>query len=162
MMNTEKILYTVLCCIVMIFSGCSKTPSADIHQDTASLGTYSFDGKDYPIYSAAYVDDGRQIMVRLSPIREGKMSTYIILGINASLNGTDIDVDRMYHNDDYFFRYEDPLTFYSEYRDLKSGTINIERLSEGVFNIKADIVLLDDREFRLTLAEFEPDPQTVD
>lgn len=168
MMKFYKFISIISCCIAIIMTGCSKTPvnttGTDTgNEDNAPLGTYLFDGKEYPIKSAVYVDDNRQILIRISPLEMTEdQVTYIVLGINASLEGQEVDVDRMYHNDDYYFRYEDPLYYYSEFRKLKSGTMKIQRgLEEGVYNIEADILLPDGKAFKLSLAELKPDPQTV-
>lgn len=80
--------------------------------------------------------------------------------------GEEINVDTAWHNDDYYFRYEDPVMYYSEYRKLKSGTICIKKASnaKNIFSLKADIILPDGKDFKVELlsTEFEPYSQSVD
>ena len=114
-----------------------------------------------------YAYNGNSIMIRVSPLKDlKKQTTYAIIGINSSLEGKEINVGNAWHNDDYYFRYEDPVRYYSEYRKLHSGSIFIQRkgMSENTFDIKADLILPDGTDFSLELlsAELEPYPQAVD
>ena len=111
--------------------------------------TYEYDGKEYPVYSVAFTADETQIFVKISPFKEDRpQTTYAVIGINASLEGIEIDVDKAWHNDDYYFIYEDPLMYYSQYRQLQSGKIMLKSLGEGDFQILADVVLPDGKTFR--------------
>jgi hypothetical protein len=60
----------------------------------------------------------------------------------------EIDVEMAWHNDDYYFIYEDPLMYYSQYRHLQSGAIMIEKNAEGGYTVLADIVLPDGKTFK--------------
>ena len=111
--------------------------------------TYEYDGKEYPVYSVAWSADESQIMVKISPFKEGQpQTTYAVIGINSALAGVEIDVDMAWHNDDYYFIYEDPLMYYSQYRHLQSGVIMVEKNAEGGYKVLADIVLPDGKTFK--------------
>jgi hypothetical protein len=53
-----------------------------------------------------------------------------------------------WHNDDYYFIYEDPLMYYSQYRHLQSGVIMVEKKDDGTYKVLADIVLPDGKTFK--------------
>ena len=111
--------------------------------------TYEYDGKEYPVYSVAWFADESQIMVKISPFKEDQpQTTYAVIGINSALAGVEIDVDMAWHNDDYYFIYEDPLMYYSQYRHLQSGVIMVEKNAEGGYKVLADIVLPDGKTFK--------------
>ena len=111
--------------------------------------TYEYDGKDYPVYSVAFTADETQIFVKISPFKEDQpQTTYAVIGVNASLEGMEIDVDKAWHNDDYYFIYEDPVMYYSQYRHLQSGKIMVKRVGDGNYQIRADVVLPDGKTFR--------------
>ena len=111
--------------------------------------TFEYDGKEYPVYSVVWSADESQIMVKISPFKEDQpQTTYAVIGINSALAGVEIDVDMAWHNDDYYFIYEDPLMYYSQYRHLQSGVIIVEKNAEGVYKVLADIVLPDGKTFK--------------
>lgn len=176
----KKLLY-ILSASVLLFAGCEKTadpqhqpkPEPDPEQQqpeqqepenedpaAEAIGKYIYDGKEYPINSAFYADGGNTIMLRISPLKTAQSTTYAIIGINASLEGNEINVETAWNNDDYYFRYEDPVMYYSEYRKPLSGTICINRASntKNIFTLKADIILPDGKDFKVELpaTEFEP------
>ena len=100
----------------------------------------------------ASVEDDTQLFVKISPFRDDeKQTTYAVIGINVALEGTDIDVAKAWHNDDYYFIYEDPIMYYSQYRHLQSGTIMIRREANGTFRVFADVVLPDGKVFKFIL-----------
>lgn len=114
------------------------------------LGSYIYDGKEFPVYSTSCINDGSQIFFKISPIEEaGSQTTYALVGVNASLEGVEIDVAKAWHNDDYYFIYEDPVMYYSQYRQLASGTIFIKCNGEASedYEVKVDVVLPDGKGF---------------
>ena len=153
-----KYLITALSALTVLLA-CEK-PEDSNTQDTTEqeqeeqrIGTYKYDGKEYPVYSLSVSADESQIFVRISPFKEGeKQTTYAILGINASLKGTLIDVENAWHNDDYYFVYEDPVVYYSQYRQLQSGTMMIRKVGESV-EVKADLILPDGKKFTFEYKE---------
>lgn len=159
MKDHMKIFYNILIVAValLVTSACSKEqlpPAEDIVPETPESerpkGTYLYDGREYPVYSISCVADSEQIYFKISPIEDPQsQTTYAVIGINAVLEGMEIDVARAWHNDDYYFIYEDPVMYYSQYRKLTSGTIFIKRhgdLPED-YQVLADIVLPDDKKF---------------
>ena len=111
--------------------------------------TYEYDGKEYPVYSVVWSADESQIMVKISPFKEDQpQTTYAVIGINSALAGVEIDVNMAWHNDDYYFIYEDPLMYYSQYRHLQSGVIMVEKTAEGGYKALADVILPDGKTFK--------------
>lgn len=136
-------------------SGCEKPqdqdpPQQDEPQAEAPICTYIYDDEEYPVYSVSSADSGSQIVVKISPIKEPyDQTTYAVIGINSSLEGEYIDVERAWSNDDYYFIYETPTMYYSQYRSLQSGTIMIRRVpGEDQYEVFADVVLPDGKNFK--------------
>lgn len=158
MKDLMKMLCKLLFVIAFVLSsvGCEKpqAPPADDPVEEApevfSLGVYSYDGHEFPVKSISCAADGSQVYFKISPIADdGKQTTYAVFGVNASLEGVEVDVSRAWHNDDYYFIYEDPLMYYSQYRKLTSGTIFIMRHGDQPedYEIFVDIVLPDGKKF---------------
>jgi hypothetical protein len=134
--------------------GCEKPetpvvddPQVETPEQKEALGYFNYDGKDIPVYSISATADESQIFFKISPIEDvDRQTTYAIVGINAALEGTEIDVADAWHNDDYYFIYETPLMYYSQFRELRSGKIRISR-SGAMYDILADVVLADGKEF---------------
>lgn len=154
-----KIFYKIpiVAVALLVTSACSKEqlpPAEDVVPDTSeqvqSKGVYLYDGQEYPVYSIFCVADSDQIYFKISPIEDPQsQTTYAVIGINAVLEGMEIDVARAWHNDDYYFIYEDPVMYYSQYRKLTSGTIFIKRHGDlpEEYQVFADIVLPDGKKF---------------
>ena len=137
--------YMILAAICLAAAvACNKQPIPEEGiPATEPIATYFYDGEEYPVHTAVYAENAASIMVRISPMMpEEDQTTYAVIGIHASLEGTEIDVDRAWNNDDYYFIYEDPLKYYSQYRKLQEGTISISRDGD-TFEVTADIVLPD-------------------
>ena len=156
MKQSVKSIIIAICALVMM-QACEKpvvpqvpdTPQPEQPVVEPPICTYEYDGKEYPVYSVAFTADDTQIFAKISPLKEDQpQTTYAVIGINASLEGMEIDVDKAWHNDDYYFIYEDPIMYYSQYRHLKSGKIMIRSLGEGKFQILADVILPDGKTFR--------------
>lgn len=141
----------------MAFVACEKPETTVPPQEEPTVAeppicTYEYDGKEYPVYSVTYAEDETQMLVKISPIKEeDKQTTYAVIGINSSLEGIEIDVSRAWHNDNYYFIYEDPVMYYSQYRQLLSGTIMIRKTAAGVYEVMADVVLPDGKAFKFTM-----------
>ena len=126
-----------------------QPPQDDPVEEEPPICTYEYDGKEYPVYSVTCVEDDTQMLVKISPIKEEeKQTTYAVIGINLALEGVEIDVAKAWHNDDYYFIYEDPLMYYSQYRHLQSGVIMVEKCADGTYKVIADIVLPDGKTFK--------------
>ena len=156
MKQTFKYLITALSALIVLLA-CEKPEDSQTQdpqqQEEQKIGTYKYDGKEYPVYSMSVSADESQIFVRISPFKEGeKQTTYAVIGINSSLQGTVIDVENAWHNDDYYFVYEDPVVYYSQYRQLQSGTMMIRKVGESV-EVKADLILPDWKKFAFEYIE---------
>ena len=154
-LSVKYIIITILALVAL--QACEK-PSVPQEPDTPQqeqpvveppICTYEYDGKEYPVYSVAWSADESQIMVKISPFKEDQpQTTYAVIGINSALAGVEIDVDMAWHNDDYYFIYEDPLMYYSQYRHLQSGVIMVEKNADGTYKVIADVVLPDGKTFK--------------
>ena len=84
---------------------CNKQPIPEEGTPAAEpIATYFYDGEEYPVHTAVYAENATSIMVRISPMMpEEDQATYAVIGIHAALEGTEIDVDRAWNNDDYYF-----------------------------------------------------------
>ena len=142
---------------LVVVCGCKKTEipqvpdSSQQEQSVLDLPicTYEYDGKECPVYSVVFSADESQIFVKISPFKEDQpQTTYAVIGINSALAGVEVDVDMAWHNDDYYFVYEDPVMYYSQYRHLSSGTIMIEKTGDGAYRVVADVVLPDGKAFK--------------
>ena len=145
--------YSVLLSVSLAFTACEK-PDTQEEQQTAPvvevpMGTYEYDGKEYPVHSITCAGDDSRLFVRISPFKEDqKQTTYAVVGINVALEGAEIDVAKAWHNDDYYFIYEDSIMYYSQYRHLQSGTIMMKRDASGSIRVIVDIVLPDGKNFK--------------
>ena len=156
----QKVRHIIMAAAALIaLHACEKTetpqvqgpPQQEEQQPVVEppICTYEYDGKEYPVYSVAWSDDESQIMIKISPFKEDQpQTTYAVIGINSALAGVEIDVDMAWHNDDYYFIYEDPLMYYSQYRHLQSGVIMVEKCADGTYKVLADIVLPDGKTFK--------------
>lgn len=142
-----KTLYRILLAILAIMAvSCDKEPTDNGHDEP--LGTYVFNGEEYPVHSISCVADENVIAIVISPLEDGKAkSTYAMMGMNVALEGTEVDIERAWHNDDYYFVYEDPVRYYSQYRKLKSGSLYIKRTGDNI-DISADLILPDGTDFQ--------------
>lgn len=129
----------------------TEGPAQEDVEQAEPVGSYIYNGTEYPVYTAASVSDDNFIAIKISPLKSGsKLTTYAIIGIHSDLEGNNIDVNKAWHNDDYYFIYEDPVMYYSQYRELKSGTIRIKRgtAEKNSIYVKVDVVLPDGADFK--------------
>ncbi len=154
MKDHMKKLFKILLAASLAFVACEKPetpapPQEDPIVVEPPICTYEYDGKEYPVYSVTYIEDDTQMLIKISPIKDDeKQSTYAVIGINSSLEGVEIDVAKAWHNDDYYFIYEDPVMYYSQYRQLVSGTIMLKKAGSGGYRVVADVVLPDGKTFK--------------
>ncbi|MBE6218285.1 MAG: hypothetical protein E7124_09650 [Bacteroidales bacterium] len=139
--------------VASLLLGCMFSCQKSDEEPTAAepIGTYVFKGEECPVHSAIYASNNVSLMIRISPLLKPieEQTTYAIIGINTALEGETIDVGNAWNNDDYYFRYEDPVYYYSVYRKLQSGTIRIQRTGadKDIFDISVDVVLPDGTDF---------------
>lgn len=153
----KNILAFTVCAVFLTgFSACDS--KADMPKESdgenkdgtevveASYQTYMYGDKEYPVVSAYYYVDGDYMFFVFSPVESGKeRTTYMDFGLYSSFEGQTVDVTKYYHNDDYYFIYEDPLHFYPQTAPLRKGTIYVNRNSgeKDSFTVKIDIELAD-------------------
>jgi len=118
------------------------------------FGTYEFDGVEYPIRYACYTDSENYTAFVFSPLKERPLTTSLTFSIENTFLGEEYEVGPLgiYHNDDYFLIYEDPVHYYSQYRELKGGTVRVERNTEqgeNRFTIRLDVQLNDGTPLKL-------------
>ena len=149
-----KKLLAIYAAAAALFISCEKPEESNDSGSDADapvteaplIGKYTYDGKEYPVYTAVYSEDESNIMIVISPLQgDTALSTYAMIGIKSSHEGKTIDVAASWHNDDYYFRYEDPLKYYSEYRKLTSGSIMVKRHNNDgdTFDVIVDVILPD-------------------
>lgn len=158
-----KTLYKLFAALIAaaLFFGCDKPevpvdipePEKPAPEKPApeKIGAYIYDGDEYPVYSMAYAANSVSVVVRISPQQDDQdVTSYAVIGVNAALLGKTIDVEYAWNNDNYYFIYETPLKYYSQYRKLLSGSIYVKRAgaSGDEFVVKADIVLPDGKDFK--------------
>jgi hypothetical protein len=154
----QRVKYIIMVAALIALYACEKPETPQVPDPPQQeepqpveppICTYEYDGKEYPVYSVVWSADESQIMVKISPFKEDQpQTTYAVIGINSALAGVEIDVDMAWHNDDYYFIYEDPLMYYSQYRHLQSGVIVVDKNTDGTYKVTADIVLPDGKTFK--------------
>ena len=154
----QRVKYIIMVAALIALYACEKPETPQVPDPPQQeerqpveppVCTYEYDGKEYPVYSVVWSADESQIMVKISPFKEDQpQTTYAVIGINSALAGMEIDVDMAWHNDDYYFIYEDPLMYYSQYRHLQSGVIVVDKNADGTYKVTADIVLPDGKTFK--------------
>lgn len=158
MKNSIYLKLTIVFAVLSIMSvSCEKTdpqnqnPPQEEIVIPEPIAHYTYNGTEYPVHAAGCIVDDNVIAVKISPLERGsELTTYALIGINSQLEGVSIDVDRAWHNDDYYFIYEDPVMYYSQFRKLKSGTILMKKIAtkENCFYINIDVVLPDGADFK--------------
>lgn len=123
------------------------TPQTPEHE---VLGTYEFDGKTYDILTATFEQSGNYCIFLFSPLApDGEISTYFVFAVNSYwADGEEHKVANDYagenldHNDDYMIIYEDPVHYYSQFREPADGTFTVTP-ADGSYRVRADILLAD-------------------
>lgn len=118
------------------------TPTPEPQPDEA-MGTYTFGDKEYEIRFATAYDDGQSYSFLFSPLDARPLTTYLGVSLLKYFAGRQVDVESIYHNDDYSFIYEDPLHYYSRLRALKSGTLYISDDGDNCYTVGIDVCLAD-------------------
>lgn len=123
------------------------TPQTPEHE---VLGTYEFDGKTYDILTATFEQSGNYCIFLFSPLApDGEISTYFVFAVNSYwADGEEHKVANDYagenldHNDDYMIIYEDPVHYYSQFREPADGSFTVTP-TDGSYMVRADILLAD-------------------
>lgn len=149
----SRILKLFLSITVLLAAfGCNKVDKPNSGEETV-IGNYYFDGVQYPIVTAVCLSAEPNVKLLFSPQKQDdKMSTYFIIGLNEAFLGQDIDIEDIYHNDDYLFIYEDPLYLYSQYWEIQSGKMRLSRTGES-FSVSVDFKLADGKSFKMEMQD---------
>lgn len=132
-----------------MISACTKPDNASESNTARILGTYSFNGKVENIVSVEYDETDSEVIFVFSPIFKGRLTTFINFSVRKDLLNKDCDVEELSHNDDYRFRYEDPVWCYSELRSLKGGVFRVRTMEDGRKDVYIDVLLNDGTPFIL-------------
>ncbi len=153
---TNKIAISLLA-IFMLSVSCTQDEvqeSQPVQPQPVPLCTYTFDGEEFDVYTVRFSENDNTIMFSFSPLQpEEEQTTYAVVGISRHFLGKEIDVRERYHNDEYYFTYEDPVCYYSQYWQLDGGTIKIADIGNGQYFVHVDVILPDGKSFTLEYDE---------
>jgi len=144
MKNRLKYLLSAVIVAVCTVS-CEKDEIVTIYP----IGVYEYDGVECEIVDGRFVEDDVAYYFAFSPQLASSRNTMLYIGLAKYFGEQTVNIETIYHNDDYYFSYEDPVHFYSQYRSLKSGTMRVKYLGNDEFEVMADVVLPDGKPFVL-------------
>lgn len=150
MKRTVKIYNLLLLTVLSLaLAGCRQVAGEDKpSKANAPYGYYTIGAEEVAVASCATAE-GVQFLLKISPLEDVMTATtYAVVGVHTSLLGERLNVERHYHNDDYLFVYEDPVSYYSHLRPLQSGTIYLSRSASGTIGVEVDVALYDGTPFR--------------
>lgn len=136
--------FLLIAAATLFMVGCSEsdTPTDPVEQQ-APYGYFYLGEEEIPVNTFTYVEEGH-LLLKLSPLDEIlSATTYAVFGVSTDFVGQRIDVQTKYHNDDYIVIYEDPTRYYAPFRQLRSGTILLDRNEAGEIRAEVDVVLYD-------------------
>ena len=148
-------LYVLSGLLLVGFAGCSDdkdndpvNPGPDV-EELPSIGTYLFRGEANRIVSGEATIDGGYFTCIFSPekIQDGKTSTYFLFSLGMYWEGQVVDASTLYQNDQYFFIYEDPFYYYSQYKRV-TGTFYVKRNNDENVTVKLNLRLHDGVRFK--------------
>lgn len=137
---------------VLCLPGCASDDDEGVgpKPEPTVLGTYEFDGEEYRILSVMASSDDFYRSFSFSPLEStAPRTTYAVFALRLYWLGCEVNVQDVDHNDDYIFIYEDPLRFYSQYRQLQSGTFLVRENRTDNYTVKLDVVLPDGTPFKM-------------
>lgn len=139
----------VFAALMLALAGCEQgAGEGEPSKADAPYGYYYLGDEEVAVRSCTTAE-GVQFLLKISPLEDVlSATTYAVVGVHTSLLGERLDVERHYHNDDYLFVYEDPVSYYSHIRPLQSGTIYLNRSASGTIGVEVDVVLYDGTPFR--------------
>ena len=139
----------ILCVIVSLAvalctAGCAADSEGAANAGRgASYGSISLGEEQVPVNLVKVYDADGFLMVLLSPLTdEQNLTTSLIVGLKSELQGSKVDVERLYCNDDYIVVYDDPQCYYAPFRPLQSGEIEMSK-EGGTLRLSVDVVLYD-------------------
>lgn len=144
-----KILRTVATGVLAMLFSVSCTTKDEIvvipSDYPEPIGSYTFAGERFDLRTAAAGEDTTYFYeFMFSPLPSSEsFTTYIYFAVASYFEGKSWNVEDMNHNYDYMLVYEDPVHYYSVYRELKGGTIFVEDLGSRRYNVKLNVRLAD-------------------
>lgn len=150
-MKSITIIATLIALFSLSTTSCNKKVEPNEVPPQKSIGTYSFDNKEFNLASAAYNQDAGFIYMLFASqdIATEKISSYFSLSLrNEYIGAGPIAAESHTHNFDYAFIFETPLVLYPDYKSV-TGTIEIIENSVDNFTVKLDIKLADKKSFKL-------------
>lgn len=154
-MNTHKIRSGIFAPLLLLLAltgnACDKGETHEPAPRMQPIGTYELDGTSYEILTGKYESTETTWLALFSPQEPAaaQHTTYVAIGLAKELQGMQVDVEKFYHNDDYYFVYEDPVHYYSQFRALENGTIFFKKNGPDNFTIRANVVLPDGTPFNI-------------
>lgn len=156
-----RILLAAMCCCTLGVACNDDDPMPEPMETPEPIGTYEFDGDTYDILTGYFVEDDFDYVFTFSPLApSAPLTTYAVFSIHKFWEGEEVDVETVYHNDDYVFIYEDPVHYYSQYWKLQSGTYFVKRNRGNNFSIRLDFRLADGTPFKIDFTGELTAPET--
>ena len=140
----NRLKYLLSAVIVLV---CAASCKKDEIVTVYPIGVYEYDGVECEIVDGRFVEDEYSYLFVFSPQLAPSRNTMLCLGLAKYFGDRTVDVGTIYHNDDYYFSYEDPVHLYPIYRKLQSGTMRVKYLGNDEFEIMANVVLPDGKPF---------------
>jgi len=131
----------------------TDSPAASGEPAEAS-GTYTFGESTYDILMSTYGENDYYYSFTFSPLRSGPFTTYFYFSLQKHFADGEVHDVNDYMNPlensgEYIFIYEDPVHYYSRYRDFQSGTLQVTPKGNGLFKIILDVKLADGTSFMI-------------
>lgn len=127
-----------------------------------SLGTYVFGADTCDIHVLRLEENESYVYLFISPLAPGgELSTYAVFGLRRYwCDGEEHDVNDVLnpldHNDDYYFVYEDPVYFYSQYRAFQEGTVRMSVSEDWMVRLSLEVLLIDGTPFSIEISRTVP------
>ena len=138
-----------LAAAALLAFSCTKNSSDGGEGDLPEvLGTYEFDGDGYDILTASFERSETLLTFIFSPLYGGSLSTYLAFAVDPYWADGEVHKvndpagENLDHNDDYILVYEDPVHYYSQYREPEGGWFRVTE-SGDAFKVELDIRLAD-------------------
>ena len=133
---------------LLAFSCTKNSPDGGEGDLPEVLGTYEFDGDGYDILTASFERSETLLTFIFSPLYGGSLSTYLAFAVDPYWADGEVHKvndpagENLDHNDDYILVYEDPVHYYSRYREPEGGWFRVTE-SGDAFKVELDIRLAD-------------------
>lgn len=140
-------------------AGTVTDSTGTVPEDTPdSLGTYVFGETSCDIYVLRADQNESFYYLLMSPLRPGEeLSTYVVFGLDkywcdGQVHDINDPVHPLDHNDDYYFVYEDPVHYYSQFREFREGTVRMSVSDDWRFDLSLDVLLIDGTPFKIDIS----------